>query len=70
MKVPTKRPPFRVLFRGSLVWAGLILALGGYLAEEFTGGVHAFETFLLFGGINIGLGAERNRQEYLRQQEE
>ncbi len=43
-------------------WTGLAFALGGYLAEEFTGDEHGFEAFILFGGLFLGIAFERNRQ--------
>jgi|GEM_PF-3286092 len=49
------------LFRGPIVWAGIALALGGFLAEQLIGGQYAFEAFMLFGGLNIGIGYEKNR---------
>ncbi len=54
------------LYRGPLVWTGILFALGGYLAEEFVGAEYAFEFFLLFGGLFLGIGYERNRQESVR----
>jgi len=48
------------LFKGAYVWSGIVMALGGYLAEEFTGGGHAFEFLMLFGGLNLGMGLMRN----------
>lgn len=42
-------------------WVGIAFALGGFLAEEFTGGEHAFEVFMLFGGLFLGGVFERQR---------
>ncbi len=52
-------------FKGIFVWSGILFALGGYLAEEFTGGKHGFEFFMLFGGLYLGIGVERNRSQRL-----
>ena len=44
------------LFKGVYVWSGAAMALGGYIAEDLTGGTHAFEFLMLFGGLNLGMG--------------
>jgi len=44
------------LFTGSTVWFGILLALVGFLCEQFLGSEHAFEILMFFGGLNLGLG--------------
>ena len=46
-------------FRGTLVWSGVAFALVGYLGAEFL--LPSFSVFLLFGGLFLGIGFERNR---------
>ena len=65
---PARRSKPR-LFRGAYVWSGILMALAGFLAEEWTGGEHAFEFFLFFGGLSLGRGVEINRAEFLQRQE-
>lgn len=36
------------------------MTVGGYLGESFLGSEHAFEFFMFFGGLNLGLGLGRN----------
>jgi hypothetical protein len=50
------------LFRGPLVWTGIAFAVAGFLAEQLVGSEYAFECFMLFGGLYIGMGCERNRR--------
>lgn len=54
------------LLRGPLVFAGVLFVVMGYLAELLVGSEYAFEYFVLFGGLCIGIGFERNRQESLQ----
>ncbi len=53
------------LFKGVYVWSGAAMALGGYIAEDLTGGTHAFEFLMLFGGLNLGMGVMQNRYKQL-----
>lgn len=57
---PTK-PSTLQLFRGPLVWSGIAFTLFGSLAETLSGGEMAFEHFMLYGGLFIGVGVERRR---------
>lgn len=61
-QAPPTKLPARLLFRGPYVLSGIAFALVGYLLEELDGGSHAFENLMLFGGLFLGVGVERNRQ--------
>ncbi len=66
------RPPSQAsafLFRGPLVVGGVLFIAIGYLAELLVGPEYAFEYFMLFGGLFLGVGYERNRQESLRRRD-
>ncbi|MFT7541820.1 MAG: hypothetical protein ACI9K5_002794 [Gammaproteobacteria bacterium] len=53
----------RTLYRGAYVWSGIAMTIGGYLGEEFVGAEHAFEAFMFFGGLNLGIGITKNLYE-------
>jgi hypothetical protein len=59
-------PTSAFLFRGPIVLTGALFVAIGYLAELLVGPEYAFEYFMLFGGLFLGIGYERNRQESLR----
>ncbi|KAA3608120.1 MAG: hypothetical protein DWQ01_13685 [Planctomycetota bacterium] len=70
MTTATKPISTGILFRGPFVWSGVVFALAGYLAEEFISSELSFEFFLLFGGLFIGIGYERNRWLQMRTEQE
>ncbi len=41
--------------------SGIAFSVIGLLGEQWVGGDHAFEYLMLFGGLFIGIGAERMR---------
>jgi hypothetical protein len=59
---PKAQPPFKGIYREPYFWLGLAFSLGGFLAEEASGGEPAFESFMLFGGLFLGISFERNRR--------
>jgi hypothetical protein len=59
---PNPQSPFKGIHREPYFWIGLVFALGGFLAEEISGGGPAFESFMLFGGLFLGISFERNRK--------
>ena len=56
------------LFKGWTVWGGIVMALGGMLAEDLSGGEHAFESFMFFGGLLLGMGLMNNVHQRKAQQ--
>lgn len=55
-------------FQGSLVWTGILFVAIGQVGMYWSGG-NAFASFLLFGGLFIGMGVERNRHGDVRESE-
>jgi len=69
MRLQPPSPTSAFLFRGPIVFTGILFVTIGYLAELLVGPEYAFEYFMLFGGLFLGIGYERNRQESLRRGE-
>lgn len=61
MSPETENTGPRAPWRAELVWAGVTFAVLGFLGEHLVGSEHAFEYLMLFGGLLVGMGAERMR---------
>ena len=66
MTEPDRPFQLKELFHGGYVWTGVAFAVVGLLAENLTSGRPAFESLMLFGGVFLGIGVERNRQAIVR----
>lgn len=55
-------------FHGNLVWTGILFVAIGHIGSYWVEG-RAFSSFLLFGGLFLGMGVERNRSGDVRESE-
>ncbi|MCK5940395.1 MAG: hypothetical protein KAI24_00385 [Planctomycetes bacterium] len=62
------REPVKVrsLFRGPLVWGGIVMAGIGLVAIDCGTANSGFGTMVLLGGFQLGLGVASNHFERLR----